>query len=55
MPKISNKKVKKIYKKLLTFISKFDSWKKLAQSKIRDYKQGKVTEDELYEWMMENK
>ena len=33
----------------------FDTWKKLAQSKIRDYKQGKVTEDELYKWMMENK
>ena len=33
----------------------FDSWKKLAQSKIRDYKQCKVTEDELYKWMMENK
>ena len=41
----NNKKLKK----------DFDSWKKLAQSKIRDYKQGKVTEDELYKWMIENK
>ena len=41
----NNKKLKK----------DFDSWKKLAQNKIRDYKQGKVTEDELYKWMMENK
>ena len=29
--------------------------KKVAQAKIKDYKQGKVTEDELYEWMLENK
>ena len=41
----NNKKLKK----------EFDSWKKLAQSKIRDYKQGKVTEDELHKWMMENR
>ena len=41
----NNKKLKK----------DFDSWKKIAQSKIRDYKQGKVTEDELYKWMIENK
>ena len=41
----NNKKLKK----------DFDSWKKLAQSKIRDYKQGKVTEDELYNWMIESK
>lgn len=33
----------------------FDKWKKLAQSKIRNYKKGKVTEDELYKWMVENK
>lgn len=40
-----NKKLKK----------NFDSWKKIAQGKIKDYKQGKVTEDELYKWMIENK
>lgn len=33
----------------------FDSWKKIAQDKVKDYKQGKVTEDELYKWMIENK
>ena len=33
----------------------FDSWKKIAQGKIKDYKQGKVTEDELYKWMIENR
>ena len=33
----------------------FDSWKKIAQGKIKEFKQGKVTEDELYKWMMENK
>ena len=33
----------------------FDSWKKIAQGKIKDYKQGKITEDELYKWMIENK
>ena len=41
----SNKKLKK----------DFDSWKKIAQNKIKDYKQGKVTEEELYRWMIENK
>ncbi len=41
----NNKKLKK----------DFDSWKKLAQGRIKDYKQGKVTEDELYKWMIENK
>ena len=33
----------------------FDNWKKFAQSKIKDYKQGKITEDELYKWMIENR
>ena len=33
----------------------FDSWKKIAQGKIKDYKQGKIMEDELYKWMIENK
>lgn len=40
-----NKKLKK----------EFENWKKVAQSKIKDFKQGKVTEDELYKWMTENK
>ncbi len=33
----------------------FIVWKTLAQSVIKDYKQGKITEDELYEWMIKNK
>ena len=33
----------------------FDKWKKLAQSKVKEYKQGKITEDELFKWIMENK
>lgn len=33
----------------------FNEWKKLAQSKVKEYKQGNITEDELYKWMMENK
>ena len=40
------------YKKLK---KDFDTWKKIAQGKIKGYKQGKITEDELYKWMMENK
>ena len=41
----NNKKLKK----------DFDSWKKIAQNKIKDYKQGKIAENELYKWMIENK
>ena len=41
----NNKKLKK----------DFDSWKKIAQNKIKDYKQGKVTENELYKWMLKNR
>ena len=33
----------------------FDKWKKEAQAKIKLYKQGKLTEEKLYEWMIENK
>lgn len=33
----------------------FDKWKKEAQAKIKLYKQGKLSEDELYKWMIENK
>lgn len=33
----------------------FDSWKQVAQGKIKDFKQGNITEDELYNWMIENK
>lgn len=33
----------------------FDNWKKEAQSKIKLYKKGNISEDELYNWMIENK
>ena len=33
----------------------FDNWKKEAQSKIKLFKQGKLDEDILYKWMIENK
>ena len=33
----------------------FDNWKQVAQGKIKDFKQGNLTEDELYNWMIENK
>lgn len=33
----------------------FDKWKKQAQEKIRKFKKGELSEEELYKWMMENK
>ena len=33
----------------------FDEWKKEAQAKIKLFKQGKLEEDVLYNWMIENK
>lgn len=33
----------------------FDKWKKEAQEKIKLFKQGKLEEDMLYNWMIENK
>lgn len=33
----------------------FDKWKKDAQGKVKEYKQGNITEDELYDWIMKNK
>jgi len=33
----------------------FDKWKNTAQAKIKLFKQDKLTEDELYKWMLENK
>lgn len=37
------------------FKKEFAEWKKLAQAKVKEYKQGNLTEDELYKWMIENK
>ena len=33
----------------------FNKWKKEAQAQIKLYKKEKITEDELYKWMIENK
>lgn len=33
----------------------FENWKKTARAKIKEYKQGKITENELYNWMIQNK
>lgn len=33
----------------------FDAWKKKAQKKVKEFKQNKITDDELYNWMLENK
>ena len=33
----------------------FENWKKTARTKIKEYKQGKITENELYNWMIQNK
>ena len=33
----------------------FETWKKKAKEKINDMKKGKLTENEVYEWIMKNK
>lgn len=33
----------------------FEIWKKLAKVKIWDLKHGKLSEDEVYKWLEENK
>ena len=33
----------------------FETWKKQAKEKINDMKKGKLTENEVYEWIMNNK
>ena len=35
--------------------NEFESWKKLAKEKIKLLKIGKLTEDEVYEWIIKNK
>ena len=35
--------------------NEFESWKKLAKEKIKLLKSGKLTEDEVYEWIIKNK
>lgn len=33
----------------------FENWKKQAKEKINQMKKGKLTENEVYEWIMDNK
>ena len=33
----------------------FETWKKQAKEKINDMKKGKLTENEVYEWILKNK
>ncbi len=33
----------------------FETWKKKAKEKINDMKKGKLTENEVYEWILKNK
>ena len=33
----------------------FDKWKKEAKEKINQIKKGKLTENEVYEWIMKNR
>ena len=33
----------------------FDKWKKEAKEKINQMKKGKITEDGVYNWLVENK
>lgn len=42
-------------KENLKLKQEFDNWKKKAQKKIKEFKQNKISEDELYNWMIENK
>lgn len=34
---------------------KFNTWKKAAQEKIKEFKKEKITEEQLKTWMEENK
>ena len=33
----------------------FENWKELAKSKIKEFNANKISEEELLEWMKENK
>lgn len=33
----------------------FENWKQLAKSKIKEFNNKEISEDELLEWMKENK
>ena len=33
----------------------FENWKKQAKEKINDMKKGKLTENQVYDWILKNK
>ena len=36
-------------------IKEFEAWKKKAKEKINDMKKGKLTENEVYDWILRSK
>ena len=36
-------------------IQDFENWKKQTKEKINDMKKGKLTENEVYNWILKNK
>lgn len=38
-----------------TIQKKFEQWKKEAKEKVNKMKKDKLTEDEVYKWLVENK
>ena len=36
-------------------VKEFENWKKQAKEKINQMKKGKLTENEVYEWILNNK
>jgi len=52
------KKYQKLFmqvKKNKELSAEFETWKKQAKEKINDMKKGKLTENEVYKWIIENK
>ena len=52
------KKYQKLFmqvKKNKELSAEFETWKKQAKEKINDMKKGKLTEDEVYKWIINNK
>ena len=43
------------YRIVLHFKCKLTQWKKEAKDKINKMKKNKLTEDEVYKWLVENK
>ena len=43
------------YKDNKVIQKEFDLWKKQAKEKVNKMKKGKITEDKVYKWLVENK